>query len=1361
MADSIPTGDASSFKRGRLAAVRRYNIIGTPPDEAFRRIARLVGQSFDVPIVLINFAGAKRQWCKAAIGIDDDEQRRPLSSLCRQVLTSGRPLVVSDMQDDPRAADHPLATATDGIRFYAGAPIVTEDGYAIGVLCLADTNPRPALSNEERAALGDWTDMIMREVKRRPSASRQSLATTAQDERQALLSRARRVARVGEWSIDLSAGTVDATAAMNDLLEVAPSTELTVRSLLEFCISEDRERLMMEARQALQQEETWDTTVGIITAQGQYRWLRVTGAPYRRDDEIAGLAGTAQDVTERIEAEEAFREERDLLDQIMATSVAALIVVDTAGRVVFANQRADDMLADVQGEAESSRIPWNEMLAETPPHQRVIESGEPLFGAEYTFDGAGRSLVLSINAAPLRDDRGRIVRVVLSMEDVTDRHETEKALAASERSYRILFERASVPILIFRPSDEAIIDVNSTACDVYGYAYENFVGMSLKELTADVERGEQEVQRIMRDGVSRNFETVHFGADGKRLDMLVSCSAIEYEGEEAVLCYARDITERKEAKAALQASKERYRSFLENAPVGVYRTTPDGEILFANEAFVDILGYDSVEALEKADLEEGLGDDYDRDYFQDEIERAGYISQNELQWTRPDGETRYLIESARVVRDQAGTVQYYEGIVEDITQRKKAEITLKRAKQEAEAATRAKSQFLANMSHEIRTPMNGVIGMTSLLLETDLDPDQKEYAETIRTSGEALLDIINDVLDFSKIEAGELQLEMQPFEVSTCVEDALKLVAPRASKKELELAYWIDEDVPRVVEGDPTRIRQVLVNLLSNAVKFTEEGEVVARVQHANPSTSELEAGDDFLLEVEVEDTGIGIAEERIDRLFDSFAQADASTTRQYGGTGLGLAISKRLVEMMNGTISVESEEGVGSTFSFIVQVTAEEDARADEGASDSSALAGRHALVADDHASNRRIIAAYLERWGMEVMTVVSGQEALDQLSRTETTFDVALLDLRMPEMDGIELARQIGTQEENGRDLPLIMLTSLGVDKDVREAALKAGCADVMAKPFRPDRLRDALRDALVDTTEQADSTQTDESAFDEQLADQYPLRVLVVEDNVVNQKVTRRLLRQLGYRADVVANGDEAVRATQRKMYDLILMDVQMPEKDGLEATEEIRALDVEEQPTHRPWIVAMTAAAMRGDEERCLEAGMDDYLTKPVDVKALVEAIQRAAQQDGPAPDQGAPDSVPDDEVLPGSAVLNKEEFESFRQSIDRGDSDFLREMINDYLESGEEVLHTLSEAIDQLPDERSEVADELAAAMERSAHSLKSTSRTLGAPHVAERCERIERMSRDRQWQAVAQEIPKLRKLFKAVRDELKAIQKEI
>jgi PAS domain S-box-containing protein len=648
-----------------------------------------------------------------------------------------------------------------------------------------------------------------------------------------------------------------------------------------------------------------------------------------------------------------------------------------------------------------------------------------------------------------------------------------------------------------------------------------------------------------------------------------------------------------ERTAELRASEERFRQAFEFAGIGMAIVGLDGRWVRVNKSICEIVGYSQPELVAKTFQDITHPDDLAADlaHVKELIAGTRRSYQMEKRYIHRDGHLVWVRLTVSIVRAANNDPVHFVSQIEDITERKRLEESLANARDQALESSRLKSEFLATMSHEIRTPMNGVIGMTSLLRDTPLTAAQAEYVRTIESSGESLLSIINDILDYSKIEAGRIELETSPFDLRQCMEDSLDLFAARAVEKKIELVCRIGPEVPRDVVGDAARLRQILVNLIGNALKFTESGEIVVSVEGEAAETRQR-------LRFAVRDTGIGIASAGMERLFKSFSQVDASTTRRFGGTGLGLAISKRLVEAMDGKIWAESEPGKGSTFHFTIVVDVHPDTAA-MAQFTLPELVKRRLLVVDDNPISLRVIGELARSWGMIVHEVSSGREALDWLG-TNGGCDVAVIDLHMPGMDGDQLAVAIHAQPEL-EHVPLVLLTALG--RPTRSAEF----VQLVSKPVKADALRLAIRAGLRRQTGSRSRDPFPPPGIDSTLGQRCPLRLLIAEDNAVNRRVASLLLERLGYRPTTVVNGLEAVTAIANGNYDAILMDVEMPELDGCEATRRIRTLS---RSATRPWIIALTAGATQAHRDRAMGSGMNDFLTKPVRTESISGALERA-------------------------------------------------------------------------------------------------------------------------------------------------------
>jgi two-component system, sensor histidine kinase and response regulator len=909
--------------------------------------------------------------------------------------------------------------------------------------------------------------------------------------------------------------------------------------------------------------------------------------------------------------------------------------------------------------------------------------------------------------------RGRVVRVT-AIRDLTPRKQAERKLREAEQRYRALVEK--VPAVVYVQeigSPDAAMYMSPQIQTLTGYSAEDCRDPDLRWRMvhpADRERMRSEDEQAGEpdEVIATEYRVLH--RDGRTVWVRNEAVVIEDEvsGSRYWQGFMLDITERKKAEQRLRESEERYRLVARATDETIWDSDILADEQTWNGAVDTMFGYPPEQRTSTAWWEEHIHPG-DRGRVLSSVDAVlrggGEMWSEEYRFRRADGAYSTVVDRAYVVRDAEGRAVRMIGSMSDVTGRKRYEEELREAREAAERANRAKGEFLANMSHEIRTPMNGIVGMADLLLATPLDEEQREFAETVRLSGENLMMIIDDILDFSKIEAGAMRLETIDLDLGCTVEDVTVLLGGRAQDKGLELASLVEHDVPLALRGDPGRLRQVLANLLSNAIKFTDEGEVIVRVELLG------EDGETATVRFEVSDTGIGISPEQQRRLFLAFTQADASTTRRYGGTGLGLAISNQLVNLMGGEISVESEPGSGSTFSFTAPFEKQQAQAAQAVPAD---LAGRRVLVVDDNGANRAILEKQLSSWGLRTTGVEGGPQALEELRSAGEPYDLAVLDMQMPDMDGMGLARRIKADPDLSATR-LVLLASMGHRGDNEEAG-RSGIEAYLTKPVRQSDLYDALVGAMGGAASERARLLTLDSLGREKAGGR--ARVLVAEDNPVNQRVAGRMLESLGYLVDVVGNGQEALEALANTTYSAVLMDVQMPGMDGYRATGQIRLR--EDQAGRRDMmmglrkrrtpVIAMTANAMQGDREKALEAGMDDYVAKPVGREELGAVLGRWVSETPafrlPAPEGGTAYAGPilDPEVLAGLRALQGED-----------DTDIVAELAGIFTEDARSGLSALEEAL-QRDD---------APTVERVAHMLKGGSGSMGASRMSGLCARLE------------------------------------
>ena len=814
----------------------------------------------------------------------------------------------------------------------------------------------------------------------------------------------------------------------------------------------------------------------------------------------------------------------------------------------------------------------------------------------------------------------------------------------------------------------------------------------------DRERTEEQSAVLGTGGVTVEFINRYQAKDGswRWLDW----SALGVPEEELIYASARDITRRKGIEAALEASERQTRLILETAHDAFVSIDERGLVTAWNPQAEATFGWSGGDAL-GVELAELIIPEAYRDrhrhgmrHFLATGEGPVLGRQIEVPAIHKDGH-EFPVEMT-ISALQAGDGFSFNAFLRDITERKRSREDLALARDEALEASKMKSMFVANVSHEIRTPMNGVIGMTGLLLDTELDDEQREYAETVSSSGEALLEVIDDILDFSKIEAGKLELDPTAFDPRDAIERACGMLAGRAHAKGLELLVSIDSEVPAKLHGDAARVRQVIANFVSNAVKFTPEGEVVVR------AISSPAAGEGALLRLEVSDTGIGIERSSLEHLFKPFSQADGSTTRRYGGTGLGLSISRQLIELMGGEVGAESEPGKGSTFWFELPLIAAEGG--DEGPAEERELAGLRVLVVDDNATNRTLLRRQLmTSWEMSCETAEGASQALEMLEAAAGTgrpYALALLDLNMPDVDGYGLARAIRAKPAL-RGMRLVMLTSLGPRSEAPEEVTLDG---FLSKPVRQSRLYEEIQAVMADDRAVSELRQRRSPSEGGRPPDGAAPLILVAEDNPVNQTVAIRMLERCGYQTKVVNDGRAALEALSERSYAAVLMDVHMPRLDGYEATREIRR---REQGARRTPIIAMTASSMQGDRDRCLAAGMDAYLSKPVRARALKDTLRQWVSkptEDPEVPDEAVPANGGKHAAGDGRGLLD----EAVVAELESLGGDELSDLLALYGEQAAGQMSELAAAID-----RGE-----APAVALTAHRLQGGSGSVGAAQTA-------------------------------------------
>jgi two-component system, sensor histidine kinase and response regulator len=1081
----------------------------------------------------------------------------------------------------------------------------------------------------------------------------------------------------------------------------------------------------------------------ILWPDGRIRWLRESVRATRSaDGQSWRLDGVLSDISERKESEVQLSRERRLLRSLMDNLPDAIFVTDAAGRYVLNNVAHQRMLRatreeEVVGKTVADFFPPERAARYHADDQRVLESGQPLLNREESLtDRAGNRRWMSLTKVPLPGHDGAIAGLVGICRDITELKQAEEE--------RDRFFTLSLDMLCIAGFDGYFKRLNPAWQRILGYSLEellahpflNFVHPDDREATRAV------MVQLTAGGDLLSFENRYRCQDGSYKWML--WKAAPFIGQRLIYATARDITERKTTEETLARERNLLRTLMDNLPDHIFVKDTASRFVMANAATLHSLGASSLEeVLDKTDFDY-LRRELAEQYYRDEqavCHSAQPLVNREELLIDPSGQRKWLLTTKLPLRDSTGVVFGLVGMSHDITERKCMEEQWRQAKEAADAANRAKSEFLARMSHEIRTPMGGILGMTELALETSLTAEQRDYLQMVKASGDGLLTVINDILDFSKIEAGKLHLEPAPFAVRDSLDDTVRTLGLRAQQKGLELACHITPDVPDHLLGDLGRLRQVIVNLVGNAIKFTQRGEVIVSVttvkedftpedtesaekeehktfnreengsnQFASPSrlsSSALSASSPVksvcLLRFEVIDTGIGIPADKQGIVFEPFEQVDGGDSRRFGGTGLGLAISSQLVAMMGGQLQVESPvaEGRGSRFYFTARFGLPQGPAA-AGPGEPSDVHDLPVLVVDDNATNRLILAEMLTSWRMKPVAVEGAREALEELRRAANAgepYPVVLLDSQMPDVDGFALAEQIRTQPELV-GATIMMLVSSDRQGSV-ERCREVGISACLMKPLKQSELLNTILD-LLSTKESRRTPRAAAGEPEPPAGIERSLRILLAEDNMVNQRLAMRILEKRRHCVVLAHNGKEALALLERESFDLVLMDLEMPEMGGLEATACIRQRE-RGTDRHIP-ILALTAHAMKGDRERCLQAGMDGYVAKPIQSRELFQAIAELL----PVAPVTEADTAPAVIVDPVEALEHV-----------GGDPELLRELIDVFLQDCPRMMEEAREAL-QAGDVRK---------LKRAAHSLKGAVGILGGKAAFESALRLETIAR--------------------------------
>ena len=1208
----------------RLADLEQYKILDTAPEEAFESLTRLAAQICGTPIALVSLIDTYRQWFKAKVGIDAPETPCNTAFFTHTIHQSDL-LIVLDATQDPRFADNPLVTGDAHIRFYAGMPLTSREGHAMGTFCVIDREPKHLTPNQIAALkiLGQQV-VSQLELRRRIITLERTIARQKNIEQgEARLLRAIDHSLEGVAILNKDGCYTYMNPAHADVYGYTIE-ELIGQSWQTLYAPEWSDKINRLYFPILLAQGHWRGEVIGRTKFGSEISMEISLALLQdQSDPAQCFICTCRDVTAQKATEHLLRFKQDRLTDAQALAHIGSWDWD----IITGAETWSDEQYRIFGYAPQAITPTYDTFREAlhpNDHAPVFQAVEATVAHDLPYDiecriirPSGEERTIHCRGKVTRDTLGKPIRMAGTVQDITERKQTAKKLEIVNHRLRIATESAGIGVWEYEIQDNRLV-WDDQMLALYDYSPEDFPGTYEAWSQRLHPEDKPQAERALQESIERHREfdtefrlTLPSGAI-RHIKSYAQVLKNDDGASTRIIGVTYDITERKQAEEDREEQALRLRAIVDHAVDGIVTINEDGLMESFNPAAERLFGYTAAEAIGQ-NVKMLMPEPYhsEHDGYLANYRRTGHANiiglRREVLGRRKDGSV-FSFELG-ISEIQLGMRRIFTGTIHDITERKQAEFSLLQdavemdshnqqlaeARDQALAATRAKSAFLASMSHEIRTPMNAIIGMADLLQETSLSPDQEEYVHRFSRAATSLLDLINDILDISKIEAGHLELETVPFDLHDLVDKTVELMAVRANTKTLELAAFVHPDVPPWVAGDPTRLRQVFVNLLGNAIKFTEQGQVLLRI--------EPDPADPLNLRCSASDTGIGISEDKRKSIFESFTQVDSSTTRKYGGTGLGLSICKQLVEMMGGELSVESTLGAGSTFSFGVRLAAAPALTPET--IPPLAIQGCRILVVDDNNANRLIVREHLRHFGAWLVEAHHGTaalEALKEAQRRHESFSLAIVDYDMPDMNGLDLVEAIRARPECAT-LPVVLYTS-EIRGTMNHRARQLGIVSTVYKPISRKRLLTAVAVALGQTPAGEDAPESPlptptPSALQ-------PIRILLVEDLEDNRDVVRLFLKDTPYHLDMAENGAIGVEKFQAGAYDLVFMDMQMPVMDGLQATAAIRQWECEHQRVPTP-IVSLTANAFQEEIDKSLAAGCTAHATKPIKKKVLLKTI----------------------------------------------------------------------------------------------------------------------------------------------------------